>query len=404
LSAKLDGWYSPDSVAIRFLPQLKFLTASERPTRMRLVPQIFFRMLLLICLGTAFGQTTPNGSRSLGDIARETREQKRSKSPDSSPKSAQVRRMIADIGLNDPEEYQGKMAELLSRQDFDGLDHAADTARSTKSRFPGATWKLYDFYDSVSKPSNGSQAGDADWNSHIALLKKWVSLKPQSITARIALAETYINYGQNARGNGYSDTVTDEGWRKHGESASLALTTLKEASALPEKCPYWYEAMMHVALAQGWSSPATKAVVEELISFEPTYYHVYREYANYLQPKWYGEEGDSEAFANMISKRIGGEEGSFIYFEIASLLNCGPCDDGTETFKLSWPKVKEGYAALEHLYGTSDLKMNRFAYMASKAGDKPVAKEIFSRIGTRWDQKVWRSRQRFETAKAWALN
>jgi hypothetical protein len=361
-------------------------------------------MLLLLSSIAASSQTNPNGNRSLGDIARETRAQQRLKSQDTSAKAAHVRELIADIGLNDPEAYKGQMAELLGRQDFDGLDRAADMARSTKSRFPGATWKLYDFYDSVSKPSGVSQAGDADWNSHIALLKKWISLKPQSITPRIALAETYLNYGQKARGNGYADTVTEEGWRKQGDSANLALATLKEASALPQKCPYWYEAMMHVALAQGWDTSATKALVEELISFEPGYYHVYREYANYLQPKWYGEEGDSEAFANTISKRIGGEEGSFIYFEIASLLNCGPCGDGTEAFKLSWPKVKEGYAALEHLYGTSDLKMNRFAYMASKAGDKTIAKEVFTRIGDRWDQKVWRSRQRFQTAKAWALN
>jgi hypothetical protein len=130
---------------------------------------------------------------------------------------------------------------------------------------------------------------------------------------------------------------------------------------------------------------------------------VYREYANYLQPKWYGEEGDAEQFADEISKRIGGEEGSFIYFEIASLLNCGSCGDGREALKLSWPRIKEGYAALEHLYGTSDLKMNRYVSMAAKAGDKSAARETFLHLGARWDPSVWGRRAKFDAARLWAF-
>ena len=361
-------------------------------------------MLLFLSLSVAFAQTQPDDNRSLGDIVRETRKQRLLKPQDASSHSAHMHELIADMSVNDPDEYRGQLTELLSRQDFDGLEHAADTARSNKSRFPGGPWKLYVFYEALSKPSSGRQASDADWNARLALLKQWTSRKAQSSTARIALAQAYLNYGSKARGNGYADTVTDEGWQHHGERAELALSSLTEAATLPDKCPYWYEAMMQVALAEGWSKSRTKALLEESISFEPSFYHVYREYANYLQPKWYGTEGEAEAFADTISRRIGGEEGSFIYFEIATVLNCTPCGNAGNPVNLSWPKIKEGYAALEHLYGTSNLKMNRFAFLAAKFGDKSAAKQAFANLGDSWDQGVWTNRERFEGAKVWAIN
>jgi hypothetical protein len=357
-------------------------------------------MLLLLSLSAAFAQTQPDDSRSLGDVARETREHL--KVQEGNPHSARIRELIADMSATDPDDYRGQVNELVSRQDFDGLENAAATARSTKSRFPGGPWKLYVFYDAISKPSSGRQASDADWNAHLAILKRWNSLKPQSTTARIALAQAYLSYGSKARGNGYAETVSDEGWQQYGQRSGVALSTLKEASTLPDKCPYWYEAMMQVAVAEGWSKSRTKALVEESFSFDPSFYHVYREYANYLQPKWYGSEGEAEAFAETISQRIGGEEGSFVYFEIATVLNCTSCGNTANPANLSWPKIKAGYSALEHLYGTSRLKMNRFAFLAVMFRDQSAAKEVFAHIGDSWDQGVWTNRERFEAAKAWA--
>ena len=361
-------------------------------------------VLLFLSLDVVFAQTQTDDNRSLGDVARETREQTRLKAHDASPRALHRRELIADMSVNDPGEYAGLMTDLLKRKDFDGLEHAADMARSNKSRFPGGPWKLYVFYDSVGKPVAGRQASEAEWNAELALLKEWISRKPQSSTARIALAQAYLGYGSKARGNGYADTVTDEGWQSYGGRTAQALSTLKEAATLPDKCPYWYEAMMQVAIAQGWSKSRTKAVIDESISFEPSFYHVYREYANYLQPKWYGAEGEAEAFADSISQQIGGEEGSFVYFEIATVLNCTPCGNSGSPTTLSWPKIKEGYAALERLYGTSTLKMNRFAFLTVKFGDKSAAEELFSQIGDSWDQGVWGNHETFQAATAWAAN
>ena len=186
------------------------------------------------------------------------------------------------------------------------------------------------------------------------------------------------------------------------ERVEIARRTLVEAASLTAKCPHWYAAMQLVALAQGWDKAKARALLERAVAFEPGYYHFYREYANYLLPRWFGEDGEAEAFAEEVSNGVGGKEGAFLYFEIATVLNC-LCKGEDHLTTMSWPQIKKGYAALEELYGTSNPKRNRFAMMATKAPDKPAAQLMFAQIGNDWDAGTWYKRSAFENAKAWAM-
>jgi len=298
--------------------------------------------------------------------------------------------------------YQAHMATVFAKGDFVQLEQEAHQVRTSRARLKGGVWKLCGFYEGVSKPSTGSSATRSDWDGHFAALKKWITTYPNSATARIALAATYLNYAWEARGSGYSNTVSESGWSLFSQRVDLAKSTLLDAARLKEKCPYWYEAMQDVALAQGWPKQQARELLDEAAAFEPTYYHFYREYANFLLPKWYGEEGDTQAFAEEVSARLGDPDGSVVYFEIASLLAC-QCDSERDTLTgMAWPRIKQGYADLERQYGTSNLKMNRFAYMSFVAGDKSSAHDSFDLLGTSWNHLVWHSAYNFESAKAWA--
>jgi hypothetical protein len=60
--------------------------------------------------------------------------------------------------------------------------------------------------------------------------------------------------------------------------------------------------------------------------------------------------------------------------------------------------VKHGFQDLSLTYGTSNLKLNRFAYMSSTANDQLSARSAFHQIGNDWSGKVWRSAQTFAAA------
>ena len=305
--------------------------------------------------------------------------------------------------VDEEDPYQSKIKSYLDQSDFDRLDEEAHQARVRKIRFTGGAWKLYSFYFAVTTLPEGQPVDDSDWNLRLKKLKAWVTAKPDSVTAQIALADAYVNYGWYARGSGYAYTLTPGQWQLFERRAALARAILKKASLLSEKCPYWYEAMQHVAQAQGWKKSEARELMEQAVSFEPGYYHAYREYARYLDPRWYGSEGEAEAFADEISSRVGGKEGAFLYFEIASLLTC-QCDASPAHMKkLSWPKIQEGYEALAQLYGVSTLKRNRFAYMAYLAADRAVTQKILLEVGNSWDKQTWGSKDHFESVREWAV-
>jgi len=298
--------------------------------------------------------------------------------------------------------YQDHIGELIAQGDFAALEKEAQKVREDKSRLSGGIWKISAFYDGVSVPPGVSEASASDWAAHIATVKKWVAAYPESATARIALASTYDHFGSAARGGGYANTVTDEGWKLLAENTALAKSTLLDAARLKEKCPYWYEIMQSVALTEGWDKQQARELLDQAAAFEPTYHHYYRRYGIYLLPKWEGQEGETQAFAEEISKRLGSPQGDIAYFEIASLVAC-QCDKERDSLDgLSWPRVKHGYEELSRLYGMSYMKVNRFAYMCFVANDKKAAKHAFEVVGDDWHPSVWHSEDDFKSARAWA--
>jgi len=299
------------------------------------------------------------------------------------------------------DEYRDRITNYFYKQNYERLEKEAQKAQTTKARFPGGVWKLYVFYEALNAAGRSDKATEDDWMYYQYLVQEWVKQRPDSITAQIARAEAYLNYGWHARGRGYADTVTDEGWQLFHSRVALARHGLDIAAKLKEKSPYWYEAMQHVATAQGWSKSDARDLFEQAIAFEPTYYHYYREYAGYLLPKWHGENGEAEAFAEETAKRVPGREGLFLYFEVASVIAC-PCggEDASEHLQnLSWPRIKQGYKAMAQLYGTSKLKRNRYASMAFAANDLATAQRMFTEIGEDWEPAVWETRANFETTK-----
>jgi len=309
------------------------------------------------CHLTASAQSSTE-PKDLGDAARELRNQKGANPQATIPAVQNSAKQGAQSFVRDSYELQHFKDEakaLLLREKFAELDKMADTVRSSKARFPGGGWKLSRFYEAVSNADAGGFETERDWAGRLDLLRRWAAARPHSITARTALADTYLRYAWVTRGHGCANTVTDQGWRLFQERAKQSEKILADAAGLPSRCPPWYELTQEVAQALDADRSQQGSIFEKAIEFEPLYFAYYQWYATSLLPKWGGQPGETEAFAEESYRRIGGKEGAHIYFEIASNL-CGRCGDFfPEGF--SWQKLQEGFDALEELYGISSLKM-----------------------------------------------
>ncbi len=285
----------------------------------------------------------------------------------------------------------------LVEEKFADLDAMAVKFRSEKSRFQGGAWKLTAFYGVLDSP----HLTDKDTQDHLEHLRHWVAQRPESITARVALASSLHTWAWVARGNGMGDKVTAEGWRLFGDRIQESLKVLKSAANLHEQCPQWYSEMMVVGLAQSWDEPRMNEIFEQGIQFEPGYFHLYKQMANYLLPKWDGKPGEASAFAKTAADNVGGEQGDVIYFHIATAV-IGKSGKEVSAKEMDWARIQRGYVALTAQYGTTRWLKNEIAYFAYEFRDAAFARQQFDLIGDHWQRSVWRDHERFERARDWA--
>lgn len=285
----------------------------------------------------------------------------------------------------------------LVEEKFDDLDRMASQFRSEKSRFRGGSWKLAAFYGALDKPT----LTDKDTLDHLAHLKHWVAERPESITARVALAASLHRWAWVARGNGMAGTVSAEGWRLFGERIQESLNVLNAAANLHERCPQWYSEMMIVGLAQNWDEAKMKGVFEQGIQFEPEYFNLYKQMAQYLLPKWDGRPGEAVAFATSSADQVGGDQGDEIYFHVAAAI-IGKNGRNFGVKEMDWSRIQRGYQALTAQYGATGLLKNKMAYFAYEFRDAAVARQQFELIGDHWNRGVWRDREHFDRARDWS--
>jgi len=301
--------------------------------------------------------------------------------------------------VNAGTDYEDAIASLLHEKQFDQLDCLAQHARLSKDRFSGGGWKLSTLYlgldDAVPRSTHASEE---DWSEHLQLLKAWTSERPQSVTARIALADSYVDYAYFARGDGYANTVSDNGWKLFRERLATAKETLDSASSLPTKDPQWYWVMLQIANYTDWSLADTQALYDQAIKFEPDYYYYAAAFAGYLDPKWHGSPGDRERFVQEAADHIGGTKGDIFYYHVALMVMCGCQDDP----QFDWPRVVRGFRANEKQYGVSLSNLNNVAYLAVMQKDAITANELFVRIGDNWEEDQWKDREDFDSSKGWA--
>lgn len=290
---------------------------------------------------------------------------------------------------------QGRVAALLLRGDYDQIDRLATKYRSEKTRLPGGGWKLSHLYEGLNAPDRFRP------EDHIARLNVWIAARPQSITPRVALAGVYLKYAWAARGSGWADSVTPEGWRLFAERAAQAKHVLDDAANLKPMCPEWFSKMQNVALAQHWDNDRAAALYAHAAKFEPDYIYFYKSYALYLLPKWEGRQGDVAAFAKKSADTLGGEKGDFIYFQI-SMVVLGD-ESGKDGAGFDWARVQSGYEAQRDLYErNTNFDTNHLALAAWRFHDRTIAQQAFAQIGDKWSKDVWKTRARFDKVRAWA--
>lgn len=316
---------------------------------------------------------------------------------------------------------------MLYSENFDKLDSEADVLLVTKARFPGGDWKPYRFFGAVGRPIGGygdlserstmsdvpfanavhapldESAVESAWQRHLSVLRHWHAARPKSSTGILALAEALVGYAWHARGSGYVDTVSNEQDKLFHERLSEAERLLSQHRSMVSRSPQFFCLMIDIGRGQGFHSNDVYRFVSAAMAVEPSYLHVYSTAARALTPRWLGEPGEWEHFANDVSQRLGSRDGSVAYGHI--MWQIGMLYGMRAFFNenlVSWPRIKQGFLDREAIYGPSPELLSAFALLAVTAGDQKTAHDVFTEIGGQWDVTVWRQREYFDSCRKWA--
>ena len=289
-------------------------------------------------------------------------------------------------------------ADLIAGR-FDNIDRLAASFRRDKSRWNGGGWKLRTLYTALDAPHQT----EPDTVAHLDLLRQWMQQRPESVTARVALATSLTRWAWVARGGGYANTVSAEGWKLFDQRIAEAQAVLQGSRDMRTLCPQWFSEEMVVGLAQGWDEHKMTELFDRAVQFEPEYQYFYKQRTNYLLPKWYGKPNDATDFAKSAADHLGADMGDYVYWEIASvILHRGSTDLTPFVKQLDWARIQRGYQTLNQRFHADRTQKNQLAFMAYKFNDNAIAQQQFASIGNEWTRGVWKDRNFFEKVRDWS--
>jgi len=317
--------------------------------------------------------------------------------------SAEERAAAAKLTtVKDPIQEEIRAANLATRMDynnrrFDALEKKVAQLRAGKEVFGNGSWKIAQFYGALECRDDEPESM---WQLHDRIHQEWIAAKPESISARVAYADFLTEYAWRARGTGYADKVTEGGWKLFGERLVAARKVLEEARGLEEKDPYWWMVALTVALGQSWDAGQYEVLMAEAHAFEPKFWNYDTARAYSLLPRWHGEPGDWEKYAEEAAARPDGL-GAEVYARIVSRLR-GFHENVFRETKASWPKTREGLTEVLRKYPESIGWLSEAALLATMAEDRAWAKELFDRLGDRYLPGIWRKPERLLHYRHWA--
>jgi hypothetical protein len=294
--------------------------------------------------------------------------------------------------------FSASVLQRLRDKRFAELDALEQELRQSKARFTGGDWQLAHFYGALSGALiPEGVAINSDWLELITLQTEWRTQAPQSTVVSLVLAQTYYGWAWHARGTGRAATVSEQQFAIFHDRLNQGAFYLNENRRVSGNNPQWFTVALRIGLGSQWSKERITTLFKQAVAVEPLYQHTYSQMAVYLLPRWYGEPGEWEAFADEATAEVGGQQGAAIYNHIiVRVAQSYSAKAFFEENDLNWRRIQWSFADRERLYGAGREALNSQCWLADGVADRPTARALMARIGDSWDPAVWGTRQRFD--------
>ena len=279
---------------------------------------------------------------------------------------------------------------LFVKEQFDDLERLIADWNNPENRAANGKWKLASYPDALAmRFSSGT------WEADYQIITHWRQTYPQSAAAAIAEATYWENYAWNARGSGFADSVSQEGWKLFGERIHKSEAVLLNSESYASGNPEWYARYLSLAKALDWPKASLLRLSDEALQKQRTYYPTYYAVIRALTPSWGGDWVSVDSFIKDSAAKAKDKEGAALYARLyMSASGCGTCNQKFNLFHdtlASWPEMKKGFDDLLRQYPHSAWNLNKYASFACQAGDKATFQAVRFRMGKNVIPDAWRS-------------
>ena len=206
---------------------------------------------------------------------------------------------------------------------------------------------------------------------------------PRSILPLVFKGDFYASYAWDARGRGFANTVTPEGWKLFGERLDVAEEALTKAWEMDPNDPAAATRMLTVELGQGkgrevmetWFARAMKANPD---SRDACFAKLY-----YLEPKWYGDAKLVLAFGRECrdSKNWYATLPFLLITAHQELVNYAPDKAAYYRDPVVWQDLQSVYRPYLLAFPERAEARNYYAFFACQCGQWSEARRQFDLLG-----------------------
>jgi hypothetical protein len=217
-------------------------------------------------------------------------------------------------------------------------------------------------------------------------LARWTSASPKSPAAAIATAAAWRNAAWRARGSGYSNTVSQEGWRLFHERMQRALGVLKESEAYAASNPLWYSEYMQANLGLDVPLDQQLALYRSGVRKFPEFFPLHFQMMVALLPQWHGSYQLESAFIDRVTAESPVAQRAEIYARLWWYAGqvTDPDVDIFRDMGASWPRMKQGFESLITRFPRSQWNRSNYAMFACRARDM----NTYIKLRAKLDQRI----------------
>lgn len=135
------------------------------------------------------------------------------------------------------------------------------------------------------------------WEEAKDLLITLHTKHPKNTGICLSLASLLRDYAWVARGTSYAKDVSKKAGKLFANRIEEGLEYALLASELSPKRVKTWNVLLWYGISRGWNLRQQEDYFQKVLELDPNYSWAYFNYVEYLQPKWYGEPGQSLRFA-----------------------------------------------------------------------------------------------------------